>query len=114
VRVERVWTLAFALSGASSALVGLLLAGYSGGGDSSIGDPYLFMSIAAVVIGGTTLTGAVGDYWRTCIGAVMLTELNTILIGDGASAAVQEIVYGVLILVVTAGYSRQTRLRDRF
>jgi ribose transport system permease protein len=112
VPARRMWVLVFALSALSAALVGVLLAGFSGSGESSIGDPYLWQSLTAVVIGGTAF-GARGDYWRTVLGALILTELTTVLVGRGATSAEQEMLSGVLILVVVALYGRDRRLRDR-
>ena len=112
VPTRRVWTLTFAFSAFMAAMVGILLAGFSGSGDSSIGDPYLFQSLTAVVIGGTAF-GARGDYWRTVLGTLILTELTTVLVGGGATYATQQILSGVLILVVVALYGRERRVRDR-
>jgi ribose transport system permease protein len=113
VRTRRIWIGAFALSGVSSATVGVLLTGFIGSASVGIGDPYLFTSLAAVLVGGTSLVGARGDYWRTVLGALILTLITTLLIGHGASTAVQEIVFGVLIMLFVGLYGRERRLRDR-
>jgi ribose transport system permease protein len=111
VSTLRVWVATFALAAALSALTGVLLAGFAAG-DQSVGDPYLFESLAAVIVGGTAF-GARGDYWRTVLGALILTELTTVLIGHGYSDADQQMLYGVVILVVVAAYGRARPLRDR-
>lgn len=113
VRTLRVWVGAFALSGASAALVGLLLTGFVGSATVGIGDPYLFTSLAAVLVGGTSLIGARGDYTRTVLGALILTLITTLLIGHGAGPATQEVVFGVLILIFVGLYGRERRVRDR-
>lgn len=112
IRTGRVWTGVFAASAVCSALVGVLLAGFSGA-DQNLGDPYLFQGLTAVIVGGTTIMGARGDYTHTVVGALILTELATILVGHGYDTADQQIVFGVLILLVVAGYGRDRRLRDR-
>lgn len=112
VPTRRVWTAAFAFSACMAGLVGVLVAGFSGAADQSVGAPYLWQSLTAVVIGGTAF-GARGDYWRTVLGTLILTELTTVLVGSGASYATQQILSGVLILVVVALYGRERRLRDR-
>jgi ribose transport system permease protein len=112
VRTRRVWVATFAFSAIMASVVGVLIAGFSGSGEQSIGDPYLFQSLTAVVIGGTAF-GARGDYWRTVLGTLILTVLTTVLVGKGANAADQEILSGGLILVVVAVYGREKRLRDR-
>jgi ribose transport system permease protein len=112
IDTKRVWVVVFALSACLSALTGCLLAGFAGA-DQTVGDPYLFSSLTAVIVGGTTFMGARGDYTHTVVGALILTVLTTILVGKGYSQADQQIVFGVLILLVVAGYGRERRLRDR-
>jgi ribose transport system permease protein len=107
-----IWTGLFAASAVVSGLVGVLLAGFAGAAPT-IGDPYLFQGLTAVIVGGTAFMGARGDYTHTVIGALILTELTTILVGRGYDLPTQQVVFGVLILVVVAGYGRQPRLRDR-
>jgi ribose transport system permease protein len=111
VPTRRIWVYVFVASAVMSALVGVMLAGFSGA-DQSLGDPYLFQGLTAVIVGGTAFMGARGDYWHTAIGALILTELTTILVGNGYELADQQIIYGILILVVVAGYGRRPRLRD--
>lgn len=113
VKTERVWVGTFTASAVFSAITGIFLAAWSGTGDPTIGDQYLFLTIAAVIVGGTSLIGANGDYWRTVLGALILTVLTTILVGHSYSESAQEILLGVLILVVVATYGRDRPLRDR-
>lgn len=112
VRTRRVWAAGFMVSALCAAVVGVLLAGFSGSGSTTIGDPYLFQGLTAVIVGGTMMGGR-GDYWRTALGALLLTVLSTILLGLGFSTSDQQILFGVLILAVVAGYGRDQRLRDR-
>ncbi|WP_159711833.1 ABC transporter permease, partial [Geminicoccus flavidas] len=65
----RTWTITFALSAGFAALTGVLLLGFSGAAYARVGEPYLFQTIAAVVIGGTTLIGGRGGYLGTIAGA---------------------------------------------
>jgi ribose transport system permease protein len=112
ISTRRVWTTTFAFSAIASALVGLLIGGFAGTISDGLGDPYLFQSVVSVIVGGTVFGGP-GDYTRTCVGALFLTVLTTVLVGHGASPAVEEIVYGLIILAAIAVYGRQRRLRDR-
>jgi len=112
VNTRKMWTGVFALSAVCSALVGILLAGFSGV-DPSVGDPYLFQGLTAVIVGGTTIMGARGDYTHTVIGALILTVMTTIFVGKDIDVATQQIIFGVLILIVVAMYGRGRRLRDR-
>jgi ribose transport system permease protein len=109
----RVVIAAFALSAVGAAITGVLLTGFSGSGDTGIGTPYLFTSLTAVIVGGTSIVGARGDYWRTVIGAIMLTVINTVLLAKGYSNAEQQILFGLIILVAVLAYGREPRLRDR-
>ena len=56
------WVGAFAIGGFVSAFTGILLLGWSGGGFVGVGGPYLFQTIAAVVVGGSSLLGGKGGY----------------------------------------------------
>ena len=112
VHTRKVWTLTFAFSAGAAALVGVLIAGYAGGVDTSLGDPYLFGSVVSVIVGGT-IFGGPGNYTRTCVGALFVTLLTEVLIGHGASAPTTQIVQGVIILLAITAYGRQRRLRDR-
>ena len=99
--------------GPGGVVPGVLLAGFTGTGQEGIGDSYLFTSLAAVLVGGTSLVGARGDYWRTVLGALILTLITTLLVGHGADESTQEILIGVLILVFVGVYGRDQRVRDR-
>jgi ribose transport system permease protein len=112
VRTRRVWIGTFAFSAIASALVGLLVAGFGGAITTESGDPYLFLSVIAVLVGGTVFGGP-GDYSRTVIGALFVTVVSIVLVGHGVDAAGQQIIYGVAILVAVSLYSRERRLRDR-
>ncbi|MBX5442053.1 MAG: ABC transporter permease [Solirubrobacteraceae bacterium] len=112
VNTRRVWMVAFAFSAVASCLVGILIGGFAGQVVDTGGDAYLFQSVVAVIVGGT-IFGGPGDYTRTAVGALFITVLITVLIGHGASKAVEFIVYGGIILVAVAIYGRERRLRDR-
>lgn len=113
VRTGRLWTGTFAFSAVAAAVTGILLAGFSGTGLFEIGQPYLFTSIAAVVVGGTSLLGARGDYARTVIGTLILIQATTIMAGKGLSAPAQQMVLGGLILAFVASYGREPRVGSR-
>jgi ribose transport system permease protein len=111
VDTRRVWMGAFAASAICGALTGMLLAGFTGQGQFGIGDPYLFLSIAAVVVGGTSLLGARGGYGRTVLGALILIQVSILLAGQGT--AVTQIVTGAVIVAVVSIYGRETHVRYR-
>jgi ribose transport system permease protein len=105
------WTLAYVISGVFSALTGSLLLGWSGGGFIGVGDPYLFTTLAAVVIGGTSLMGGYGGYGFTVIGVLVLQVLSSFLIGIGLKYEWQQFIFGLLILPMVALYGRAPHIR---
>jgi ribose transport system permease protein len=101
------------VSAVAAAVVGIVLVGFTGQGEAGVGNQYLFLALAAVLVGGTSLVGARGDYWRTVLGALIMTLVTTLLIGHGAGEATQEVLTGILILLFVSLYGREKRLRDR-
>jgi ribose transport system permease protein len=112
ISTRRVWTGVYAASAVLAGLAGILLAGFSTGGDTNIGNNYLFPGLAAVIVGGTMMGGR-GDYLRTCLGALIITALNFVISVLNVNAAAQQVVFGALILLTVALYGREGRLRDR-
>ena len=105
----RVYLIAvYALSGGFSALTGIMLAGYSGQATLSVGDPYLFSSITAVVVGGASILGGRGNYLGTIAGAILVMMLATVLELANIPVAAQDIVYGAVILSALALYAQHT------
>ena len=98
----RTVVLSYTLSGFTGALAGILLTGYSGQAYLGMGDPYLFTSIAAVAIGGTSIVGGSGHYSGTIAGALMLTILTGLLPALKLSNGALQIIYGVVILVTVS------------
>src|SRR3954453_4213581 len=76
---------------------GILVAGFLGTPGIAAGDSYLLPTIAAVVLGGTSLAGGTGSVVATAIGALFLTQLQQVVLGSGASAAGQFILQGGII-----------------
>jgi ribose transport system permease protein len=96
--VKRTIVVAYAVSGLSAALVGVLLAGYAGQAYFGMGDTYLLPSVAVVVIGGTSILGGKGSYVQTVAGALFITILESALLTIGVAQAGQDILYGAIIL----------------
>jgi ribose transport system permease protein len=107
------WTIAYVISGVFAALTGCLLLGWSGGGFIGVGDPYLFTTLAAVVIGGTSLMGGNGGYGFTVIGVLVLQVLTAFLIGIGLKYEWQQFIFGLLILPMVALYGRAPHIRSQ-
>jgi len=103
----------FVLAGACSAIAGIIGSLQLGAGATSVGSGVLFLTIAAVVIGGTSLAGGKGGVLRTTLGVFLLTVLNNGLVLSGVSPKIQSAVSGgVLVLaIVAAGWAYRGRLR---
>jgi ribose transport system permease protein len=104
------WATVFAISAGLSSVAGILLAGFSGAADPSVGDTYLFTTLSAVVIGGTPLIGGRGGYARTIAGCFIITELTMLLIGFGLDVPAQQVCLGTLIIVLVGLYGREPDL----
>jgi ribose transport system permease protein len=107
------WVGAYTISGGVSAMTGALLLGWSGGGFIGVGQPYLFMSLAAVVVGGTSLLGGVGGYGFTVIGVLVLQVLTSFLVGIGLSYQSQQFIFGLLVVPMVALYARSPHIRTQ-
>ena len=99
VQVASVLVKVYAISGLCSALGGILLSGYSNQSYLALGDPYLLLSLAAVVVGGTSIKGGRGYFLGTLAGAIILTAASTMLAGTTLPSAFQQILYAVVIIV---------------
>lgn len=113
VRPHRIWAATYAISAVFAALTGILLIGFTGSAYAFVGDPYLFESIAAVVIGGTSLLGGRGSYLGTFVGAFVLIELRTVLLGQGLKQSFIQIALGVVILILVSIYARDDHIRNQ-
>lgn len=109
----RYWVAVYALSGFFAALTGGLLLGWSGGGFIGVGDQYLFLTLAAVVVGGTSLLGGAGGYGFTVIGVLVLQVLSSFLVGIGLDFKWQQFIFGLLILPMVALYARSPHIRTQ-
>jgi ribose transport system permease protein len=112
INVQRNLVLIYVLSAMFAAVGGIMLLGYSGAASISLADQYQLISIAAVVIGGTTLAGGVGGYLGTVIGAVVLQALTSLLIALNIGAAGRQVVNGLILIALLSAYGRQRRLRQ--
>lgn len=95
----RVRLLTYVVSGGASAFAGVLVSGYVGKAYLELGQPYLFATIAAIVVGGASILGGRGTYTGTIAGALALTVLNALLPLFDLDPASLSIAYGVVILV---------------
>jgi ribose transport system permease protein len=106
MNTRRIVLIAFVISGALSAFAGVLVAGYASKAAQSMGDAYLLPSIAAVVLGGTSILGGKGSYLGTIAGVILITLLQSILAVMQMPEAGRQIIYGVVIIGMLLLYGR--------
>jgi ribose transport system permease protein len=113
IPVQRYKVYVFVVAGACSGAAGVLASLELGAGSATVGVGTLFVTIAAVVIGGTSLGGGKGGILRTAIGVLMLTVLNNGLILSGVSPNIQTAVSGTVLIaaVLVASWPHRSRLR---
>jgi ribose transport system permease protein len=97
----------YMLSGLFSALAGIMLVGFGGQAALGMGDPYLFQSIAAVVIGGVYILGGRGHYIGAIAGSISLVALIGVLMAMNMPEYGRSIIYGVVILALLLLYGRE-------
>jgi ribose transport system permease protein len=89
----------YALSGAATGFAGILMIGFTNGATLVMGETYLVPSIAAVVVGGTSIIGGRGHYLGAVGGAVLLTTFSTVINSLGIAEAWRIILYGSVIVI---------------
>ncbi|ANL69900.1 sugar ABC transporter permease protein (plasmid) [Rhizobium phaseoli] len=112
INTRRIVMIAFIASGALSAFGGALLGGYASKAAQSMGDAYLLPSIAAVVLGGTSILGGKGSYLGTVAGVILITLLQSILSVVQMPEAGRQIIYGVVIIAMLLLYGRSPANRQ--
>jgi ribose transport system permease protein len=112
VRVKWIVVITFTISGLLAALAGIVFLGHTQTVFLNLGENKLFPSIAAVVVGGTALSGGRGSYWGTMAGALVLQLIESLLQALNIAQAYQWIILGLMLIVITSIYGRERRLRQ--
>ncbi|SNB78641.1 monosaccharide ABC transporter membrane protein, CUT2 family [Arboricoccus pini] len=107
-----VYLTVFIISGASSAVAGLLLTGYASQTYLGMGNDYLLVPIAAVIIGGTSVLGGTGGYVGSIAGTLMVVVLQAVLSTAQIGQAGKNIIFGGIILLLVLLYGRAARVND--
>jgi ribose transport system permease protein len=102
VPVDAVKIGAFAVSGGCAGLAAVLLVARNYSGSPTVADSLLLPAVAAIVVGGTAITGGHGSLWWTLAGALVVTLLRVGLSTVGVSSAFEQILYGAIIIVAVA------------
>jgi len=109
INVRLVTVVLYMLSGLFAALGGIVLVAYGGQATLGMGDPYLFQSIAAAVIGGVSILGGRGHYLGALAGSITLVALVSVLLAENMPDWGRSVVYGGAILVILLLYGRERR-----
>jgi ribose transport system permease protein len=96
----------YVVSAVLAGIAGFLLSGLTNTASVTLGDSAVLPSVAAAVIGGTSIFGGRGTYSGTMIGALILTVISSILSSLGYPEAVRQILFGAMIVLVAAAYTR--------
>lgn len=102
IRVDRQKLIALMLSGLLAALAGILLATRLSSGSPTLASQLLLPAIAAVIVGGTAITGGVGGIGRTVIGALIISVVRVGMTFLGVNIFVQQIVFGIVLVAAVA------------
>jgi ribose transport system permease protein len=103
--VNRTEALVYGLSGLCAAAAGIYFCALTNSGSSVAGDPYILRSVAAVVIGGTTLVGGRGGFTGTLLGALIMTMITKIVFFAGAESAFAQLFQGLLLVLAVVAFA---------
>ncbi|GAA1510832.1 ABC transporter permease [Dactylosporangium maewongense] len=92
----------FCASGACAGFAAVMLVSRQYSGGPTMADNLLLPAVAAIVVGGTAITGGHGSVWRSLAGALVVTLLRVGLPIVGVPSAYEQILYGVIIVVAVA------------
>jgi len=107
-RVWQVLVALYVMSAILAAIAGILIAGLNNSATVSLVEQSVLPSVAAAVIGGTSIMGGRGGYSGTIVGALILTVLTTLLTVLEMPEAVRQVLFGAIIVLVAAAYTRVT------
>jgi ribose transport system permease protein len=108
VRSWPVLIVLYMLSAVLAGIAGFLYAGHTNTASVALVDTFLLPSVAAAVIGGTSILGGRGGYGGTIVGALILQVTISLLSSLGYPEAVRQILFGSIIVLVAAAYARVT------
>ena len=98
-RVVLVKTIAFAVSGMFGGFTAIYLVARGNSGGPSLADSLLLPAIAAVVVGGTAITGGFGGVWQTLVGALIIAVLRVAITVLRWNADYEQILYGLFVII---------------
>jgi ribose transport system permease protein len=106
VKVWQVQVTTYVMCAILGGIGGIILGGQSGAVALSLANSFLLPSVAAVVIGGTSIMGGIGGYKGTMMGTLILTLLSSLLTTVNSSEAVKQMIYGAIVLALAWTYAK--------
>lgn len=107
-RAWQVLIVLYIISAVLAAIAGFLISGLTNVASVTLADSYVLPSVAAAVIGGTSIMGGRGGFGGTIVGALILTVVSSLLSSLGYPEAVRQVLFGSIIVAVAAAYTRVT------
>ncbi|PZO78186.1 MAG: ABC transporter permease [Mesorhizobium amorphae] len=102
INVDRTKIIAFAASGTLAAIAGVILAARLSSGSPSLANQLLLPAIAAVIVGGTAITGGLGGVARTAVGALIISLVRIGMTFVGVNIFAENIVFGAVLIIAVA------------
>jgi len=108
VKAWQVLLVLYVISAMLAAVAGFLVSGLTNVASVTLVNPKLLPSVAAAVIGGTSIFGGRGGFAGAVVGALILVVTDSLLSSLGFPEAVRQILFGSIIVIVAAFYARLT------
>jgi ribose transport system permease protein len=113
IRNDWVVMAAYVICGLTTSITGILFAAFSGASFLGMGDQFVLPTVAAVVLGGTSMFGGRGGYGGTMAAVLFTTILTTVLVIGNIPQGVRSIIFGVALLAAILAQRLLTRREDR-
>ncbi|MCL2363002.1 MAG: ABC transporter permease [Defluviitaleaceae bacterium] len=112
INVNRVKILSYVISGMFSGFTGMLGAGLMQTARNQMFDEYAYNSLIAVIVGGTSFAGGIGNYTGTIAGSLLMVVLNNMLTALQLSQPVRNIMLGAVLVLLLVMYNRRKSVRQ--
>jgi len=112
VRVTKIQVLTYVFSGMLAAFAGMLGAAYMSTARCQIFDDYAYMSLIAVIIGGTTFAGGSGTYEGSIAGSLVMVLLSNLLTALNPTQPVRNVLNAAILILLLVLYNRGKAVRQ--
>ncbi len=113
IKVKKTKIIVYMISGLMAALSGITYSAITGTGSPTVGNSNIMMSVAAAVIGGTSLSGGVGGMAGTIVGVFILKIISDVLVFAGVTSYWTPLLQGILLIVSVAIGSISTLIKKK-